>query len=53
VLGDDNEALYWLEKAIHLGNENLPWFRANPVWARLQQHPRFLELMSQIEESKK
>jgi serine/threonine-protein kinase len=53
VLGDDDEALDWLEKAIHLGNENLPWFRANPVWARLQQHPRFLELMSQIEESKK
>jgi tetratricopeptide (TPR) repeat protein len=50
MLGEDEAALNWLEKAIGLGNENLPWFKANLVWARLQKHPRFLELTGQIEE---
>ncbi len=50
VLGEDEAALQWLEKAISLGNENWPWFKANLVWARLQNHPRFLELLGQIEE---
>jgi serine/threonine-protein kinase len=33
--GDATEALYWLRKAIYLGNENYPWFVSNPAWAKL------------------
>ena len=49
TLGEDEQAFAWLERAISLGNENWPWFKANPVWERLQNHPRFLELLGQIE----
>jgi eukaryotic-like serine/threonine-protein kinase len=32
---DGTEALYWLRKAIYLGNENYPWFSSNPAWSKL------------------
>ena len=47
----DDDAFYWLERAITLGNENRPWFEANPVWADLHDDPRFRELMRRIEHS--
>nr|MBA3357727.1 protein kinase [Pyrinomonadaceae bacterium] len=31
VEGERDEAFKWLERAISLGNENLPWFESNPV----------------------
>jgi serine/threonine-protein kinase len=42
------EALRWLETAIRLGNENYPWFEADPNWADMHEDPRFLELMKGI-----
>ena len=47
--GERDEAFKWLEKAISLGNENLPWFRSNPVWQPLHDDPRFKELMRRVE----
>ena len=47
--GERDEALAWLEKAISLGNENLPWFRNNPAWEGLRNDARFRELMQGIE----
>jgi eukaryotic-like serine/threonine-protein kinase len=47
--GETDEALAWLEKAISLGNENLPWFRNNPAWEELHDDARFRELMQGIE----
>jgi serine/threonine-protein kinase len=44
-----DEAFRWLEKAISLGNENLPWFESNPVWQPLHDDPRFKELMRRVE----
>jgi serine/threonine protein kinase/tetratricopeptide (TPR) repeat protein len=49
--GMTDEAFEWLERAIDLGNENRPWFEANPEWAELREDPRFAELMRRIEES--
>jgi serine/threonine protein kinase/tetratricopeptide (TPR) repeat protein len=46
--GDSHEAFKWLEKAIRLGNENLPWFESNPAWRPLHNDPRFEEIMSQV-----
>lgn len=53
MLGEDNEAFHWLEKAIKLGNENLPWFERNPFWQRLRGDGRLTSLMSQIRERRK
>lgn len=50
--GERDEAIKWLEKSISLGNENLPWFRSNPVWQPLHNDPRFIELMHRVEVSR-
>ena len=49
--GMDDEAFEWFERAVSLGNENLPWFERNPAWERLREDPRFLDLMRRIRES--
>ncbi len=49
VEGERDEAFKWLERAISLGNENLPWFESNPVWQPLHDDPRFKELMRRVE----
>jgi serine/threonine protein kinase/tetratricopeptide (TPR) repeat protein len=46
------DALDWLERAISLGNENRPWFEANPIWEPLREDPRFRALMRRIEEGR-
>ncbi|MEA2176169.1 MAG: eukaryotic-like serine/threonine-protein kinase [Blastocatellia bacterium] len=46
------DALEWLERAISLGNENRPWFEANPLWEPLREDPRFRALMRRIEEGR-
>lgn len=51
VEGMKDQAFKWLERAINRGNENLPWFRANPEWAELKDDPRFELLMERIEKS--
>jgi len=51
--GEKHEALAWLEKAISLGNENLPWFKTNPAWEGLHDEVRFRELMNELEVSRK
>jgi eukaryotic-like serine/threonine-protein kinase len=47
--GQRDEAFEWLEKAITLGNENVSWFKSNPVWKPLRHESRFKELMHRIE----
>lgn len=46
--GQREEALKWLEKAISLGNENLPWFESNPVWKPFHEDSRFRALMRRV-----
>ncbi|HYE16347.1 MAG TPA: tetratricopeptide repeat protein, partial [Pyrinomonadaceae bacterium] len=50
MLGEPDEALRWLERAIDLGNENRTWFESDPNWETLRDHPRFRELMHAIED---
>ncbi|HEX8180146.1 MAG TPA: protein kinase [Pyrinomonadaceae bacterium] len=50
--GMDEEAFEWLEHAIDAGNENRPWFEANPVWANLREDERFRTLMARIDETR-
>ncbi|HEV2764775.1 MAG TPA: tetratricopeptide repeat protein, partial [Pyrinomonadaceae bacterium] len=52
-LDERDEAFHWLERAVTLGNENLPWFESNPEWAHLRDDPRFRELMRRIEASQR
>jgi serine/threonine-protein kinase len=50
--GMDDEAFEWLERAVDLGNENLPWFERNPAWERLREDPRFRAIIQRIEQSR-
>ena len=50
--GRQVEALRWLETAIGLGNENVPWFESDPNWADMHQDPRFIELMNRIKSNR-
>jgi serine/threonine-protein kinase len=50
--GMDDEAFEWLERAVDLGNENLPWFERNPAWERLREDARFRAVMQRIEQSR-
>ena len=49
-LGETDEAFYWLERAIKLGNENKIWFENDKMTASLRDDPRFDQLMRRIEE---
>jgi serine/threonine protein kinase/tetratricopeptide (TPR) repeat protein len=49
MLGDRDDALHWLERAIELGNENRTWFESDPKWESLRDDARFRELMSRLE----
>lgn len=46
--GAHDDALSWLRTAIDLGNENLPWFRANPAWSALQHDPTFRRILDEL-----
>ncbi len=47
-LGEIDEALKWLGKAIKLGNENKPWFETDQTLAPIRTDPRFRQLMDKI-----
>ncbi len=47
-LGEKDEAFYWLERAIRLGNENKPWFENDKLLEPLRHDPRFEELIKKI-----
>ena len=49
LLGEEDEALRWLETAIELGNENYIWFESDSNWLSLHDDPRFQELMHRME----
>jgi hypothetical protein len=48
-LGEKDEAFYWLERAIKLGNENKPWFENDKLLVSLREDERFDKLMQTIE----
>jgi serine/threonine protein kinase/tetratricopeptide (TPR) repeat protein len=49
MLGESDEALHWLDRAIDLGNENRTWFESDPKWEAFREDPRFVALMRRIE----
>ena len=51
LLGDRDEALTWLERAVELGNENFPWFERDPNWAALRDDDDYRELMARLKEA--
>jgi hypothetical protein len=49
VLGEQNEALKWLERAIEKGHFNYPMLSTlDPLLANIRNEPRFKKLMNTI-----
>ena len=48
LLGEKEEALEWLERAIKLGYENRPWFEKDRTLNSLRDDERFISLMKRI-----
>ncbi len=48
-LGEIDQAFYWMERAIKLGNENRPWYETDKCLAPLRNDPRFEQLLNKIE----
>jgi len=48
AIGEDDRALDFIEVAIGLGSRNKRYFETDPDFNRLQDHPRFVELMNRI-----
>jgi len=48
LLGDNDLAFKWMNRAVKLGNENKPWFETDVNLDSLRDDPRFAELMSKI-----
>jgi len=48
-LGEDNEALLWLERAVDSRDVLLaPFIKADPSWSRLRANPRFAALLKRM-----
>ncbi len=48
-IGEIDEAFYWMERAIKLGNENKPWYENDKLLAKLREDPRFDQILDKIE----
>lgn len=48
-LGEIDEAFFWMERAIKLGNENRPWYENDKMLAPLRNDPRFQQALNKIE----
>ena len=46
-LGEIDEAFYWMERAIKLGNENKAWYRHDKMLAPIRKDQRFKELLAE------
>jgi tetratricopeptide (TPR) repeat protein len=50
VLGETNESLNWLDRAIRAGDERLEWFERDPLLKNVQQEARFKQMLDTIRE---
>ncbi len=48
LLGDREQALLWLRRAVELGNHNYPWFQRDKNFERLRNDPEYQRIMSDV-----
>ena len=48
LLGDKEQALVWLRRAVELGNHNYPWFQRDKNWANLRSDPEYQRVMAEV-----
>jgi TolB-like protein/Flp pilus assembly protein TadD len=48
LLGDRNQAILWLKRAVELGNQNYPWFQRDKNWDKLRNDSAYQQIMAQV-----
>jgi serine/threonine protein kinase/tetratricopeptide (TPR) repeat protein len=48
LLGDRNNALIWLHRAVALGNHNYPWFQRDKNYNSLRNDPEYQRIMDEV-----
>lgn len=46
--GMENEAIDWLEKAYYAHDSNMPYIGVDPIFDRLKDNPRFIDLLKRM-----
>jgi serine/threonine protein kinase len=52
-LGDGSKALEWLDLAVRNGDERVEWFRRDPLFANIREHPQFQLIVQSADYSRK
>jgi eukaryotic-like serine/threonine-protein kinase len=48
LLGDRQEALAWLRRAVQVGNHNYPWFQRDKNYDKLRADPEYQRIMEEV-----
>jgi len=48
LLGEKEQALAWLRRAVDLGNHNYPWFQKGKNYDRLRGDPEYQRIMKEV-----
>jgi TolB-like protein/Tfp pilus assembly protein PilF len=48
LLGERDQAILWLKRAVELGNHNYPWFQRDKNWDKLRNDPQYQQIMAQV-----
>ncbi len=48
LLGEHDQAIQWLKRAVELGNQNYPWFQRDKNWDKLRNDPEYQRIMAQV-----
>ena len=48
LLGDKEQALAWLQRAVDLGNHNYPWFERDKNYDKLRGDPSYQRIMEEV-----
>lgn len=48
LLGERQQALTWLLRAVQVGNHNYPWFRRDKNWDGLRNDPDYQRIMEEV-----
>ena len=48
MLGERQQALTWMRRAVQVGNHNYPWFRRDKNWDSLRNNPDYQSIMEEV-----
>jgi eukaryotic-like serine/threonine-protein kinase len=50
-LGERQQAITWLRRAVQVGDHNYPWFQRDKNWDSLRSDPDYQHIMEEVRKS--